>query len=128
MSGGVITNHGTPVNSNDVVNKSYVDSLSSGIPTVTVTLTGTAYTTILAQQYGDFYISVKNLVSNGPSATFIINKSEASRETTYTRFSSSAGLGTMERLDLRWLPNSGVELRKTNTGYDGQYRVQYILN
>ena len=44
MNGGVITSHGTPVLGSDVVNKSYVDSLtSSGVPSVIVTLINTNY-------------------------------------------------------------------------------------
>jgi hypothetical protein len=35
-------------------------------------------------------------------------------------------LTTEERIELRWLPNSGIEVRKNKTGYDGTYTIKYI--
>lgn len=129
MDGGVITNHGIPINGTDVVNKDYVDSATgTGIPTVTITLSGTSFVTILSEQKGDIFISVKNIITNGPSASFQLSKSEASKQSSYVRMSSSAGLNTQEKLDIRWSPNSGIELKKTGVNYDGDYKVKYILN
>lgn len=128
MDGGIITSAGTPINGTDVANKDYVDSVSSGLDIVIISLTSTIYTTILNNQYGNLQLYIKNLVTNGPSASFTLNKSEPSRQTSYVRTTSSAGLNTLEKLDIRWNPNSGVQLKKTGINYDGDYQIKYILN
>lgn len=125
MNGEVITSHGTPVNGTDVVNKDYINNL---ISFEIVTLTGIDFTTILSHTEGDIFISVKNIIPNGPSGSFQLSKSEPSRYSSYTRMSSSAGITTNERLDIRWNPNTGIELKKTGIGYDGEYRIKYIFN
>lgn len=128
MNGGVITGHGGPVNGTDVVNKDYVDNtLIGGIPTTTITLTGITFSLIIGDQSGSLLLLIKNLIPNGPSATFLLSKSEPGREPSISRFTSSDGLGTNEKLDVRWLPNSGIQLRKTGMNYNGQYRIKYIL-
>lgn len=128
MNGGVISSHGTPVNGSDVVNKDYVDGfLVGGVPSVTITLTGVTYTSIISTQSGSILLLIKNLVTNGPAATFLLSKSEAGREASVARFTSSDGLNTNEKLDVRWDPNTGIELHKTGLNYDGQYRIKYIL-
>lgn len=128
MNGGTITSHGTPVDGSDVANKDYVDGLLvGGVPFVTITLVGVLYTTIISTQSGSIMLLIKNLVTNGPAATFLLSKSEAGREPSVARFTSSDGLNTNEKLDVRWDPNNGIELHKTGFNYDGQYRIKYIL-
>ena len=129
-STGVITNHGTPVTGLDVVNKAYCDNNNnSGIPSFNITLSGQTWNNILPTTYeGDITLSVKNSVSNGPSARFSLCKSEASRQASIIRWNSMAGLTTEERLEVRWLANSGIEIRKNGPGYDGSYTIKYILN
>lgn len=129
MNNSVIINHNTPVNGTDVVNKDYVDnSVSNGVSTILINLSGTAYTTILSDTEGDIYISVKNIVTGGPSASFQLSKSDQLKHMHYIRMSSSAGTSTEERLNIRWEPSSNIELRKTGLNYDGQYRIKYIKN
>lgn len=126
MNGNIITNHGTPINDTDVVNKAYVDN--NGIPNILINLLGTSYTTILSYLEGNIQITVKNLISGGPSASFNISKSEQTRYMHYIRLTSSAGINTEEKLEIRWNLNSNIELRKTGNNYDGQYRIKYIVN
>ena len=131
MGNGVITTHGTPVSGLDVVNKDYCDNNNSGssIPSFNITLSGQTWNNILPTTYeGDITLSVKNSVSNGPSARFSLCKSEASRQASIIRWNSMAGLTTEERLEVRWLANSGIEIRKNGPGYDGSYTIKYILN
>lgn len=129
MNGGVITSHGTPVNGSDVGNKDYIDSRISGtgIPIVTVTLTNTNYMTAVAIQSGAILLLIKNVVTNGPSATFMLSKSEGTREASIFRFTSSDGLNTNEKLNVKWEIGTGIELHKTGINYDGEYRIKYIL-
>lgn len=130
MNGGVITSHGTPANPTDVVNKQYVDNLTStGIPLLVITLSSINYTNILPTVLsGDIFISVKNIVSGGPSASFQLTKSESSKYPSYTRMSSSAGMTTQEKIDVKWDPGINIQIRKTGQNYDGDYKIKYILN
>jgi hypothetical protein len=133
MNGAVITNGGTPVNPGDLVNKAYADALvisasGSVISTVTVTLTSTTYTTVISNTVGCFTISVKNVITGGPCATFTLTKNVASKGGNITRTSSSAGLNTYERLSMLWAVNGGIQLKKTGTNYDGTYTCKIISN
>jgi hypothetical protein len=126
MSGGVITNAGTPINPTDLVTKDYVDGFS--VPSTIVTLTGTAYTQILPYLKGVLDIYVKNIVTDGPCAKFTVTKSEANREMSYFRSVISPGYSTEEKLELKWDVNSNIFLRKTGNNYNGQYTIKYISN
>jgi hypothetical protein len=129
MNGSVITSHGTPVADTDVPNKAYVDaSSSSGIPSLNITLSSTSWTSVSVLETGDFTVSIKNMVSGGPSGNFLLTKNESSRQASIIRNSSSAGLTTEERLEMIWPINDGIYLRKNKTGYDGTYQIKYISN
>lgn len=131
MNGQVITNHGTPTNPLEVANKQYVDSVSGGggggIPVTTVNLIDQNYTLVLNTLSGSLLILVKNLVSGGPSATFLASKSESYMEASISRLTTSSGNASNERLRIKWDINSGISLRKTGNNYNGQYYVKYIL-
>ena len=124
MNGAVITSHSQPINDTDVVNKEYVDEK---ITTITVTLTGISYSQISSAQSGVIDIHVKNIIPDGPSASFNLVKSSPSMNPGFVRFASCAGDTTGEKLKLRWSPGSGIEIRKTGLGYDGDYKVRYTL-
>lgn len=129
MASKVITSHGTPVNTLDVVNKSYCDNNTSLVtPITTVFLSGTLWTQVLSDLTGDASISVFSEVPNGPCGSFIITKNSASRHPAIVRTSSVSGSITNERLEIRWRPNLGIEIRKNGPIYDGAYRVKYLLN
>jgi hypothetical protein len=129
MDGGVISNHALPVAGTDVANKNYVDASSgSGVPSINISLSGVAWTEILLDQEGDISISVKNSITNGPSARFILSKNEPGREASISRLNSCAGTTSEERLEIRWSINDSIELRKNGTNYDGTYVIKYILN
>jgi hypothetical protein len=127
MDTNKITTLGTPTAESDAVTKKYCDDNSlSGIPTITVTLSGTNWNIILAVTFGVFDILVSNVVSGGPCAKFTVMKPEASRNASIQRWGSNAGTTTMERLEMRWSPNTGIELRKNGSGHDGTYKVRYF--
>ena len=129
MNDQVITNHGTPVNPTDVVNKNYVDTVvGASANAFNITLTGTNYTLVTSILSGTIRVYIKTLVTNGPSAIFDLAKSSNSMYPSYTRISSSAGDISLERLQMRWDPGSGLEVKKTGINYDGLYfvRIDYI--
>ncbi|CAK0773759.1 hypothetical protein CCP3SC1AL1_690003 [Gammaproteobacteria bacterium] len=128
MDGGVITNHGTPVDPLDVVNLAYLDTLEANLPSVIITLTGTAYTTILNVLRGTYTISVTNIIVDGPCATFMISKNQSNRYPSFMRLNSHAGETTLERLELQWNPTSGIQLKKNGPAYDGTYKIVYLAN
>lgn len=128
MNGGVITNHGYPVNPNDVVNKIYVDSLATGggIPLVPIVLSVQNYTLAINITSGSILVLVKNSIAGGPSGTFMLSKSESYMQPSITRITSSSGNLTNERLRIKWDPAEGIQLKKTGNNYDGQYLVKYL--
>jgi hypothetical protein len=129
MGGNVITNSGTPINPGDLANKAYVDSLSSAAGLlVSITLTGTTPTTIVSDLAGSVMLTIKNTISGGPGATFMVSKNESTRYPSMTRTSSSAGLVSFERLKIVWDPGQPLKLFKTGLNYDGLYKCKLILN
>ena len=127
MNNNVITNIGTPSAGGDSVNKTYCDANSTaGIPSLNITLTGTNWNTILANTLGSFDILVANSVIGGPTAKFTILKSESTRHASIQRWGATHGTSSLERLEIRWLPGTGIELRKNGTGHDGLYKVRYF--
>ena len=127
MGNKKITTVATPTASQDAVNKGYCDQNSAnGIPTITVTLTGTNWNIILIDQLGTFDFIISNIVVGGPCGKFTLMKPDASRNASVQRWGSNAGSITFERLEMRWLPNTGIELRKNKVNYNGQYRVRYF--
>lgn len=128
MQNGVITNHGVPTSNTDVVNKFYCDNNSNNvIPSFNITLTSNLWTTdVFIAQEGLFKITVRNGMSGGPCASFEVAKNHPSRGASIIRNSSGAGIIAEERLEIRWLPNSGIDLRKNGPNYDGTYTISYI--
>jgi hypothetical protein len=122
MNGGIITSHAMPIVPSDVANKEYVDLRSDIV--IIVTLSGTAYTSVVSDLIGNFRIYISSLVTNGPSASFNLIKNNASVYPGYTRNSSISGTGTKEKLDMSWDPGTGIALKKTGANYNGQYRVK----
>jgi hypothetical protein len=123
MNGKIITNHGTPLNSMDVANKAYVDSQSGGV-TSSVTLTGTAYSSVSIITTGCIMIFVKGDTANSPSAIFEIVKNNPNKNGVKNRICSVPGNLTGELLEISWLPNSGLRLRKTGSNFNGLYTVK----
>jgi len=107
---------------------SVADILAALNSITVVTLSGTAYTTILTELEGTYFISVKNVVTNGPSANFSITKSEPTVTPVINTLSQNPGVGSGELLELRRSASSNLELHKTDVNYDGDYTVTIYGN
>lgn len=119
-----ITSVAEPINYSDAATKRYVDDL--GIVISTVSLTGTSPTQISTNLKGSFVITITNLVLNGPSAVFNITKNESTQYAHVARTVASPGLNSRSLLKISWPPNSGIFLNKTESTYDGSYRVKLM--
>lgn len=119
-----ITSVKDPVLQSDAATKQYVDDL--GIRIIDVDLTGTNFAVISSNQKGSFLITIQNKVSNGPTATFTVSKSEPERPAHIVRTSCAPGLYTGEVFRVRWNVNSGLELQKTGLNYNGTYRIKIM--
>lgn len=76
---------------------------------------------------GSLLILVKNIVSEGPSATFLASKSERYTDPCITRLTCTRGSINREELDIEWYNNSGIMLKKTRgNNHNGEYLVKYI--
>lgn len=129
MNNKVIAEHGTPLQTTDVVNKIYCDQNTAGVlPVLHVTLSGINWVTVLGIQIGDLEISVFGTIPQSPCGKFLISKNDPARNSSIVRTMSFAGTTTNERLEIRWQPFQSIQIRKTGLQYDGQYRVKYSLN
>ena len=90
----------------------------------TVSLSGTAYTSISTSQRGAFCITAYGEVDGSPSATFNISKATIATGPSISRITSSPGDITKEKLELRWNASSNLELHKDDINYDGTYFVK----
>ena len=119
-----ITNIAIPINPHDAVIKQYVDDLN--IRLKNYDLTGTVGTLLSNDLSGSFVVTVTNLVSNGPSATFHITKNTSSICGHIVRHTLSPGINSLTSLSIVWPIGSGPKLVKSDDNYDGSYRVKIM--
>ena len=133
MNFNEIINLNDPINNRDAVTKQYVDNLGVYFNTVTLLNThgslitnssGTLMTTG-SMLSGCFTVHVKNLVLNGPAATFQIVKNEATNCGHVARIAQSVTT-SHTTLNINWPAHSDPILFKNNTPYDGSYFIKII--
>lgn len=123
MNNVPITGHPEPTEPHHVANKSYVDRVS---PEFLVNIVSTTYTQAVSIMSGSLMIFVKNVVEGGPSATFMASKSESYMEGSIARLTSSSGNVSLEKLRIKWEPESPIKIRKTGENFDGIYKIKII--
>lgn len=96
-----------------------------------VVLTGTSFARLVsdaASKEGARYIAISALVAGGPSAAFVVSKSDLETDGSITRIVDAPGSnGTGERLELSWPSGSALCVRKTGEAHDGRYLVDFNL-
>jgi hypothetical protein len=124
MNNSPITSVQDPSNPQDVATKNYVDLISSRI---TISLSSTNYTLISTKLKGAVQLIIEADVSDGPCATFQASKSKSSKEAHIFRQTSAPGDSiNKEQLVIRWSPGSGIEMKKTNNGFNGDYIIKIL--
>jgi hypothetical protein len=122
MNAARITSVQDPVLQQDAATKSYVDSLTGY---ANVSLSSTNYSLVSGKLKGSVQLIVEAVVEDGPCGIFLLSKSKSSKEANIVRQTSSPGdSSNKEQLNVRWNPGIGIELRKTNTGFDGNYKIR----
>lgn len=92
-----------------------------------VTLSGTAYTTLISDLTGNFLLTITNDIE-GPVGTFFVTKNIATTNGgSIVRISNSPGTSS-NRLRLRWLSSAALEIKKTNNNDDGIYKYINLLS
>jgi hypothetical protein len=124
MDGDNITSVKDPILLQDAATKNYVDSL--GIVISVVSLNGTSSTLVSSASKGSFLVLVDSIVSNGPSAVFIVSKNSSTKEAHIVRQVATPGDSSNTTLWVSWPPGSGILLYKNGASYDGSYSVKIL--
>lgn len=121
-----ITSVKDPIQPQDAATKKYVDNLY--IIFQNITLSGTNYTKISDNLKGSYNITINNTVDFSPTATFYVSKSHPSKSAHIVRHTCAPGIqgNTLVLLEIRWLPNQGIFLRKTAAPFDGVYESKIM--
>ena len=94
-----------------------------------VDLIGISYSQIESSTKGNFMFHIDNDLT-GPTGIFYATKGKEDGYASIARISHSPSTD-FNKLEIRWEPNSGIELHKTKSTFDGTYRIipihdQYI--
>jgi hypothetical protein len=103
----------------------YSNSSNENLDYSSVSLSGTSWVSLgndYTQTTGAFYVSVYS-DNEGPCSTFVICKSNGTTNTGSLFIISSSASSTGAQIRIRWLSNSGIEIRKTSANNDGSYNV-----
>lgn len=117
----------------DVASKAYVDSaiaqyLQQNFGGIKVSLTGDTFQNVANLQCGTYFVTVSGLlITNSPTASFIVSKNTSTADAHIVKQTSLFGLGSHEELDLVWKPNEVMKLRKSGPFYDGVYVCDFNL-
>ena len=87
----------------------------------TISLSGTSYTEIESSTKGNFIFQVENDIQ-GPVGIFYLTKNIPGNAASISRVSHSPS-SDFNKLEMRWLANSGIELHKTKSTFDGDYNI-----
>ena len=118
-----ITSVQDPIDPQDAVTKKYIDDK---LNEANITLTQTNYTLISTLLKGAYMLTINAIIEDGPVATFHIAKSKNTKQAHIVRLTSAPGDSSLEQLEVRWLPSTGIELHKTGLNYDGLYTVKIL--
>ena len=91
------------------------------------TLSGTTYIEISTKLIGNEIVNICSKVEDAPNALFYISKNDQTKNSAITKLISSNG-SYNEKIELRWLPNTGIEIHKNSNNYDGLYEVTTLID
>lgn len=114
----------------DVATKAYVtrqinEAIDIKFGGKLIILDGTVFTNISPLKPGSYLVSVCSQVFGGSTATFSVSKSSQT-DTGHVVVITKSG-SSLCTLELVWLPDSQLQLRKTGQDLDGAYLVSFNL-
>ena len=93
-----------------------------------VLLSGTGWTTLYEKYEGNVVLNIENPTEEDcPTGTWVLSKRDDSVNAGIFRSTHCPGTGNNQLL-IRWLPNSPIEFRKTESGCDGVYTFNDVLS
>ena len=126
------TNLAPPVLPTDNVTKDYLESelrdrLDIKFGGVVVSLNDSGFTDVFDLRQGSYFITVSPLKNGAPTATFMVSKGSLAEAASVVKMTSCPGRNTGEKLEMVWLENKKLQLRKTGPFHDGDYLVDMNL-
>ena len=121
-----------PILPNDSVSKEYLDKelrdrMDVKFGGIKISLKDTDFTNVLDLRQGSYFVTVSPLMNGGPTGAFLISKGGSAEAASVVKMTSCPGRDTGETLELVWLANRKLQLRKTGVFHDGDYLVDMNL-
>ena len=114
----------------DTKNGSYIRRILTRNKDKTTTLSNTDYTEIFSEISGNLLVIIEpdhNTNDGGPCSIFLLTKSEQTNYASIVCLSASPSVFSNEKLEIRWQPNTGVELKKDGENYDGIFNIKPLM-
>lgn len=124
-----ITSVSDPVRPQDAATKNFVETqlqkvsaeIENQFSPFVVSLVGSDWVQVATLRPGSFVVTISGTQDGAPTATYSMSKSSITSFPQVMRVTSVPSRVTREQLELKWDQQGRLLLRKTGSGYDGDY-------
>lgn len=123
ISSSRITGLTDPIGQTDAVSLGFLQTSFTTNSFTVVNITGTGWMEIPNMPlFGNRMITINNITSGAPNASWRVSKSQISAEASFTKLAfSPSDDGCV--FEVVWMKDTALQIRKSNDNWDGDYEI-----